>query len=976
MRIRPAVFICLFFLQTPLFAQVTVGGNGSSVLSINSTTKGVLTPRMTQAERLSIANPATGLLVYQTDNVPGFYFYAGAAWKNLNASAVLIEDADQDTRVMVEKTTDDNIIRLDIAGTEVLTARKNTFSGSRIEFPANDGNILIGNQAGRQTTGSDNVFLGDSSGYHNTAGSFNIGLGSKSLFLNSTGQKNLAIGREALYSNQVDSNYAIGHKTLRANTTGTLNTAIGYQSMISNTTGNYNTALGQALVNNTTGTANTAIGPDVLPANTTGSHNTAIGYLLMQQNQTGSYNTVTSHTANNTYSMGSSVDGNENTMTGNNTLKTGSNIHQNTALGHNTMRWLESGANNLAVGHNVMHYNDNYDNNTAIGEYVLGTNTGANNVILGKGTTNLISSFPDVYNKTSAVIDTIGTDYGGNNATIVGFQTSYFASASDIPDNITIVGKGSVANYLLHNGHTILGNGGIIYPQTSNTITLGNINSRVGIGTTQPHSSAIIDVSSTNKGVLFPRIADKNAIVIPGDIVNQLWLYDSTYKSYYKSRNEGSSIRWANMNSMMDLMTGTAYPGEIPVWNGNAWVWSATEKLEDIDGNSNMRFFSDNQFIIQLDGTERLRIKSASGKIMIQPMASNDCLYFGNNAGLNAALSTGNTGIGYNALKNVTLSGDYNTAFGSESLASNTGGSYNTAVGRNALTNNTTGNGNTAIGANALFDNVSGNHNTAFGFRALNDLVTGNFNTALGRNADVATGIVYGTAVGPGAYVTQDHSMVLGSVEGINGATETAKTGISESNPQAWLHIRRFDADGTPLLILEDDAYGFARLKCKTTASSNEWAMNGMPAAVNADARFNFRYTQDVLSLHGNGDAVLAGTLTQTSDRRLKKNIRTMNFQKEWLENIFARQYYWKDSSLSQKLQTGFLAQEVGRVMPWLVRAQNGIQAIVYSGFTPVLIEGIKYHEKMTRSADERILQIRNRLRTMLFTCSPENEKR
>jgi hypothetical protein len=41
--------------------------NPSSVLEVESTTKGILVPRMTTVQRLSIANPANGLLVYDTD---------------------------------------------------------------------------------------------------------------------------------------------------------------------------------------------------------------------------------------------------------------------------------------------------------------------------------------------------------------------------------------------------------------------------------------------------------------------------------------------------------------------------------------------------------------------------------------------------------------------------------------------------------------------------------------------------------------------------------------------------------------------------------------------------------------------------------------------------------------------------------------------------------------------------------------------
>lgn len=54
--------------------------NGAAVLDVASTSQGMLTPRMTQAERDAIAAPATGLLIYQTDNRPGFRFYDGTDW--------------------------------------------------------------------------------------------------------------------------------------------------------------------------------------------------------------------------------------------------------------------------------------------------------------------------------------------------------------------------------------------------------------------------------------------------------------------------------------------------------------------------------------------------------------------------------------------------------------------------------------------------------------------------------------------------------------------------------------------------------------------------------------------------------------------------------------------------------------------------------------------------------------------------------
>lgn len=54
--------------------------NASAALDISSTTKGLLPPRMTMAQRDAIATPATGLLIYQTDNAPGLYQRTASAW--------------------------------------------------------------------------------------------------------------------------------------------------------------------------------------------------------------------------------------------------------------------------------------------------------------------------------------------------------------------------------------------------------------------------------------------------------------------------------------------------------------------------------------------------------------------------------------------------------------------------------------------------------------------------------------------------------------------------------------------------------------------------------------------------------------------------------------------------------------------------------------------------------------------------------
>ncbi len=71
------LFLSMLFLAAVSNAQVAVNTDGtlpdnSAMLDVKSTSQGLLIPRMTLAQRNAIASPATGLMVFQTDNTPGF----------------------------------------------------------------------------------------------------------------------------------------------------------------------------------------------------------------------------------------------------------------------------------------------------------------------------------------------------------------------------------------------------------------------------------------------------------------------------------------------------------------------------------------------------------------------------------------------------------------------------------------------------------------------------------------------------------------------------------------------------------------------------------------------------------------------------------------------------------------------------------------------------------------------------------------
>lgn len=71
----------------PISAQVGIGTvtpHEKALLEVSSNSKGILFPRMTQTQRQSIADPEAGLLVYQTDEKAGIYYFDGTRWSILS----------------------------------------------------------------------------------------------------------------------------------------------------------------------------------------------------------------------------------------------------------------------------------------------------------------------------------------------------------------------------------------------------------------------------------------------------------------------------------------------------------------------------------------------------------------------------------------------------------------------------------------------------------------------------------------------------------------------------------------------------------------------------------------------------------------------------------------------------------------------------------------------------------------------------
>jgi hypothetical protein len=171
------------------FAQVGIGTttpDASAMLDITSTSRGLLLPRMTAAQRTTIASPANGLMVYQTDAPIGIWAYVSGAWTQLGGGGGLATDMNNiaGTGVVQDIRFTGNVPRtfgilppsLNVNGANLIIKGANagpgltTVSGGNIQFevgnnagstPGSPGSIIIGTSITPPqpvTTGTYNVF--------------------------------------------------------------------------------------------------------------------------------------------------------------------------------------------------------------------------------------------------------------------------------------------------------------------------------------------------------------------------------------------------------------------------------------------------------------------------------------------------------------------------------------------------------------------------------------------------------------------------------------------------------------------------------------------------------------------------------------------------------------------------------------------------------------------------------------------------
>jgi hypothetical protein len=507
-------------------------GNSSAMLDVKSTTKGLLIPRMTGTQISNISSPATGLLVFKTDGYPAFYYNAGTPaspyW--LELSSTLIDemmDADADTKVQVEESSDEDKIRFDVAGSEAMIIDEDGYVGIGTSSPTYEldvtgdirtsGDIItdsrylyFGNN--QKLYGDNSIDLKYYSNYDGATG-FDMFDSDNDYYGGLYGEGEWFSLREAdggfiiLHQKDNHTQFRINNdEKMRLTSAGRLGIGTTMPSQQLDITGNFRMLettssagtiyAGSYRFIHNYGMNNIFAGLDAGNYSLSGSHNIGIGSLTLSSLTSGYQNIALGNQAlaNTNSQSGSTAIGHFALFSLNSSGGGGSNSHNtaiglysqyetnptnsvngryNISLGNYSLYENETGNYNLAIGYNALRFMDDGDGNIAIG-YEAGKQIESNsqNTLVGHtsgsnttGTSNTMLGYNSGNRNTSG-------DYNvaiGNNSNCLN-QTG---------DNNTIIGTYAGYGNSIHNksGCVLIGFQAGFFETSSNKLYIENSNS-------------------------------------------------------------------------------------------------------------------------------------------------------------------------------------------------------------------------------------------------------------------------------------------------------------------------------------------------------------------------------------------------------------------------------------------------------------------------------------------------------------------
>lgn len=428
------------------------------------------------------------------------------------------------------------------------TGYGNTSLGAETMFNVGvaSNNTAIGNQSLINTAGDNNVGVGARSGDGLTTGTNNTFLGTQARTLgsSSTISNSTALGYDAVVSS--NNTIQLGNAAITDVKTNGAITATKFK--IPNGTASQ-FLMADGSVSNSAGvpyngaTTSVNLGNNNLQANQITTNSLSVGNINnMAVGMKGTGETNYFGNGSMAYSPGgfantafgtltlSETQGDENTALGSQAMRSNTTGAKNTAVGRASLGGNLTGSSNTAIGYNTRVGSNNLTNTTVIGANAIASasNTiqlGDTNVTSvktsGKLTTGSIT-LPNTDGTSGQVLSTNGsgvvswiTPSSVNTSNLVDLTTNQTVAGNKTLSGITTVSNTTASTTTTSGALVVAGGAGI----AGNVNVGGNetISGSLGIGTTATNSSAALEVNSTTKGILFPRVtlAQRDLIASP-----------------------------------------------------------------------------------------------------------------------------------------------------------------------------------------------------------------------------------------------------------------------------------------------------------------------------------------------------------------------------------------------------------------------------------------------------------------------------
>ena len=139
---------------------------------------------------------------------------------------------------------------------------------------------------------------------------------------------------------------------------------------------------------------------------------------------------------------------------------------------------------------------------------------------------------------------------------------------------------------------------------------------------------------------------------------------------------------------------------------------------------------------------------------------------------------------------------------------------------------------------------------------------------------------------------------------------------------------------------------------------------NGIEVYVNSAQDFLFKNGGE---FHADADVVAFSSTI--SDKRLKDEVKTIEFALDKINNLRGVEYVWNSGGREGEKDLGVIAQEVDKVIPEIVRDKEmplmddtgeTYKTVDYEKLTALLIEGVKEQQKQIDKLKQEVEELKN----------------